>query len=82
MSADITGLQQIVLDLEIGPADSQKDSGHRRVRLRGWRKEGLISKKPTRPWHSGEFDPVPVESVDTPDAAKLSGSNTWWFWWD
>ena len=44
----VTGLQQIVIDLEIGPVDSQEDSGNIRVRLRGFGKEGPISRKPTR----------------------------------
>jgi hypothetical protein len=40
----LTGLQQIVLDAELGrPAES-----HVPVRLRGFGKEGLISRKPTR----------------------------------
>jgi hypothetical protein len=40
----VTGLQQIVIDAELSPADNT----HVHVRLRGFGKEGLISRKPTR----------------------------------
>ena len=39
-----TGLQQIVIDAELGPSDGARVH----VRLRGFGKEGLISRKPTR----------------------------------
>jgi len=39
-----TGLQQIVIDAEFGATDG----GCVHVRLRGFGKEGLISRKPTR----------------------------------
>ncbi|HEX9034649.1 MAG TPA: hypothetical protein VF834_22625, partial [Streptosporangiaceae bacterium] len=44
----MTGLQQIVIDLAIGPPESQSQPGRVPVRLRGYGKEGLISRKPTR----------------------------------
>jgi hypothetical protein len=44
-----SGVQQIVIDLEIKPADSPAGTGHVTVRLRGYGKEGLIGQKPTRP---------------------------------
>ena len=40
----VTGLQQIVIDAEFGPANESSVQ----VRLRGFGKEGLISRKPTR----------------------------------
>jgi hypothetical protein len=40
----LTGLQEIVLDADFG----QPDGSHVPVRLRGFGKEGLISRKPTR----------------------------------
>jgi hypothetical protein len=40
----VTGLQQIVIDAELTTADSTQVH----VRLRGFGKEGLISRKPTR----------------------------------
>jgi len=40
----VTGLQQIVIDAELGPSDGASVP----VRLRGFGKEGLISRKPTR----------------------------------
>jgi hypothetical protein len=40
----VTGLQQIVIDAELGPSDGARVH----VRLRGFGKEGLISRKPTR----------------------------------
>jgi hypothetical protein len=40
----VTGLQQIVVDAEINPGDSMRVH----VRLRGFGKEGFISRKPTR----------------------------------
>jgi len=40
----ITGLQQIVIDVELGPASGACVP----VRLRGFGKEGLINRKPTR----------------------------------
>jgi hypothetical protein len=40
----VTGLQQIVIDAELGPGDGARVP----VRLRGFGKEGLISRKPTR----------------------------------
>lgn len=43
-----TGLQQVVIDLEFGPAESHASPGRVPVRLRGYGKEGLISRKPTR----------------------------------
>jgi hypothetical protein len=44
----LTGLQQIVNDLEFRTAEDQADNGRVPVRLRGFGKEGLISRKPTR----------------------------------
>jgi hypothetical protein len=44
----VTGLQQIVIDLELRSSDKQADSACVPVRLRGFGKEGLISRKPTR----------------------------------
>jgi len=44
----VTGLQQIVIDLEFGPAEVVADSVRVPVRLRGFGKEGLINRKPTR----------------------------------
>lgn len=44
----VTGLQQIVVDLEFRAAEDQADSGRVPVRLRGFGKEGLLSRKPTR----------------------------------
>ena len=40
----VTGLQQIVIDAELGPGGRARVH----VRLRGFGKEGLISRKPTR----------------------------------
>jgi hypothetical protein len=40
----LTGLQHIVLDAEFGPATES----HVQVRLRGFGKEGLLNRKPTR----------------------------------
>lgn len=40
----LTGLQQVVVDAEFRPADD----GHVHVLLRGFGKEGLINRKPTR----------------------------------
>jgi hypothetical protein len=48
VAVGVTGLQQIVIDLEFSPAKSQADSAYVQVRLRGFGKEGLISRKPTR----------------------------------
>jgi hypothetical protein len=44
----VTGLQQIVVDLEFGLAKEHADSVRMPVTLRGFGKEGLISRKPTR----------------------------------
>jgi hypothetical protein len=44
----VTGLQQIVIDLEFLAAENQTGNGRTRIRLRGFGKEGLISRKPTR----------------------------------
>ena len=44
----VTGLQQIVIDLEFRPAGNREDPGCVGVRLRGFGKEGLINRKPTR----------------------------------
>ena len=44
----LTGLQQIVIELEFRAAAHQADNGRVPVRLRGFGKEGLISRKPTR----------------------------------
>ena len=40
----VTGLQQIIIDAEFGPGDGT----HVHVGLRGFGKEGLINRKPTR----------------------------------
>jgi hypothetical protein len=42
----LTGLQQVVLDLELGPAQDAGDRMH--AELRGYGKEGLLNRKPTR----------------------------------
>lgn len=44
----VTGLQQIVIDLEFRSTDSHDGFGQVRVLLRGFGKEGIISSKPTR----------------------------------
>jgi hypothetical protein len=44
----LTGLQQVVIDLEFRAAEHQADKGGVPVRLRGFGKEGLLSRKPTR----------------------------------
>lgn len=47
-----------------------------RMKARGSLGELRIEKLARRPWHSGEFEPVPAESVDALDAAEILGR--WW----
>jgi hypothetical protein len=44
----LTGLQHIVIDLILGPAQDAPDGPRVPVTLRGYGKEGVISRKPTR----------------------------------
>jgi len=48
-----------------------------RQKARGAMGELRIEKLSRRPWHSGEFEPVPAESVDALDAAEILAR-----WWD
>jgi hypothetical protein len=47
------------------------------VKARGALGERRIERLARRPWHSGEFEPVPAESVDALDAAEILAR-----WWD
>ena len=47
-----------------------------RMKARGSLGELRIDKLARRPWHSGEFEPVPAESADGLDAAEILGR--WW----
>jgi hypothetical protein len=44
----LTGLQQVVLDLELGPEQDGAAIPHVHAQLSGYGKEGLLSRKPTR----------------------------------
>jgi hypothetical protein len=44
----LTGLQHIVIELELGPALDGSPGPRTLVSLRGYGKEGLINRKPTR----------------------------------
>lgn len=46
------------------------------LQTQGTRGELWIQRGARRPWHSGEFEPVPAESVDTRDAAEILAR--WW----
>ena len=46
------------------------------LQTQGTRGELWIQRGGRRPWHSGEFEPVPAESVDAQDAAEICRGGT------